>query len=896
MGATPATYASGGILRDGTAVVVRAIRPEDRAGLAEQFARLSPQSVYFRFFRVKTRLTDDELTAFTQLDFVRHVALVATLHQDGVEQLLGVARYAIVDERLTPPHRAEVAFVVMDDWQGKGIGTLLLEHLVPLARAGGVTEFEANVLGDNNRMLKMFASSGFRVRRSLDAGVFQLSFPTAETPEHQRIQTERDREAAARSLDAVLHPRAVAVVGASDRPDSLGGAVLRNLVRGGFTGTIHPVHPHAATVGDLPAVRTVSAIGTPVDLVVVAVPAEAVLEVAEDAARAGAHALVVLSAGFADAGPEGAARERDLVTLARRAGMRLVGPNCMGVLNTDPTVALHATFAPTLPPAGHVAILSQSGTLGLAILEHARNVGLGLSSFVSLGNKADVSGNDLLAHWAEDERTHVVLLYLEAFGNPRRFARLAPLVARRKPVVAVKSGRTAAPRRATQSHSGALASLDVAVDALFAHAGVLRTDTLEGMFDVATLLATQPVPPGLRVGVVTNAGAPATLLADACIARGLTLPALAAETAAALPAGVAAANPVDLRPTAVPDAYRQATLAVGRDPGVDAVVVVYVPALVTHPAEAAAAIAVAAGEMPAEKPVLTVFLSARGAPALLGTGPRRAIPAYDFPENAAAALAAAAQYGAWRRRPPGSAHVLDDFARDAVRAVVERALDTAGGATWLDADDIATILRAVGIDHAETVVVAPRDARAAAARLGFPLVLKAVAPGLLRKSDAGAVLRDIGDAAAVAPAVDLLRDRVARAGTTLEAVVLQRQVPGGIEALVGVTSDPTFGPLVVCGLGGVLVELLRDVAFCVPPVTDRDAEEMLARLRAAPLLDGYRGAPPGDRAALAQIVLRISALVDVVPELRELDLNPVKVLEPGRGAIVVDARMRIGPL
>lgn len=890
MTATPATYASDGILRDGTGVLIRAIRPDDRDRLAEQFARLSPQSVYFRFFRVKTRLTEAELTAFTQLDFVRHVALVATVEQDGAPEPLGVARYAMVDDRLTPPHRAEVAFVVMDAWQGKGVGTLLLEHLVPIARAAGITEFEANVLGDNNRMLKMFASSGFRIRRSLDAGVFQLSFPTAETPEHQRAQTERDRAASARSLDAVLRPRAVAVVGASDRPDALGGAVVANLERDGFTGIVHPVHPHATTVHGLPAFPTVSAIADPPDLAVVAVPADAVLGVAEDCARAGVHALVVLSAGFADAGPEGAERERQLLALVRRSGMRLVGPNCMGVLNTDPGVSLNATFAPTRPPAGGVAVLSQSGTLGLAILDYARDFGLGLSTFVSVGNTADVSGNDLLAYWAEDEQTRVVLLYLERVGNPRRFARLAPLVARKKPVVAVKSGRAAAPTHPTQSHSAALASLDVAVDALFAHAGVLRTDTLEGMFDVATLLATQPVPPGPRVGVVTNAGAPAALLADACTARGLVLPPLAAT-----PSGLTA-NPVDLRPTAAPEAYREATVAVGRDPNVDAVVVVYVPALVTRPGEVAAAIAAAAGDVPPEKPVLTVFLSTRGAPALLGTGPRAAIPAYAFPENAAAALAAAVQYGAWCRRDPGTPHVLDDFARDAARAVVERAIDVAGGDTWLGADDLAAVLRAIGIDHAETVVVPPAEARAAAVRLGFPLVAKAVAPALVPRSDAGAVVRGLADADAVTAAVDLLAARMTAAGTMLDAVVLQRQIAGGIEALVGVTTDPTFGPLVVCGLGGALVELVRDVAFRVPPVTDRDVDEMLASLRAAALLDGYRGAPPGDRAALAHVVLRIAALVDAVPELRELDLNPVKVLEPGRGAIVVDARMRVGPV
>ncbi len=892
-------YAAEAVLRDGASIHLRAIRPDDRARLADHFARMSPQSVYFRFFRAKKHLTDQELTHFTEVDFVRQAALLATVGLGDDERIIGVGRYAIVDDSPTPPHRADVAFAVDDANQGRGVGTLLLEHLSAIARANGVTEFEADVLGENNRMLHVFAHSGFRVTRSLDAGVFHLSFPTDETDAYAEAHDRRDRLASAESIRPILDPRAVAIVGASRHPGTIGAALVANAVECGFTGALYPVNPNAAEIHGLRAFPSVGAIGAPVDLAVIAVPAAKVEEVVADCVRAGVRGLVVISAGFAEASPEGREVQDRITQLVRASGMRLVGPNCMGVLNTDPQVSLNATFAPHWPPMGNVGMLSQSGALGLAILDHVRALHIGISSFVSVGNKADVSSNDLLAYWADDPRTEVILLYLESFGNPRKFARIAPEVARRKPIVAVKSGRSAAGTRAASSHSAALASRDVAVDALFAQAGVIRTATLEELFDVAALLSTQPVPAGPRVGVVTNAGGPGILLADACEAQGLALPALAPETTAALrtflPPQAGLANPIDMIASATPEQYARAIEAVGTDPNVDALVVIYVPPMVTKPEEVAAAIARGAGTVPREKPVLAVFLSARGAPPLLGTGPRGALPSYSFPENAAQALAAAERYGRWRRRARGTPVVLAAFARSAVRAVVDRVLAGADGPVWLEAEDLATVLRAAGIAFAETAQSPVADAVATADRLGYPLVAKAVAPGLLHKSDVGGVIMGLDSAAAVAAAVETLGARMEAAGTHLEAVVLQRQVAGGIEALVGATTDATFGPLVVCGLGGVLVELLRDVVHRLPPVTDVDAAEMLTGLRAAKLLDGYRGGPRGDRAALALVIQRVSALVEAVPELRELDLNPVKVLAPGEGCVVVDGRMRIGP-
>ena len=882
------------VLRDGGSIVIRAIRPDDKALLREHFQHLSARSVYLRFLSAKKELTDPELARFTELDFVHEVGLVATLLDGMTEHIIGVGRYSALVDSPTP-WRAEVAFAVLDAHHGRGIGTLLLDHLVPLARANGITEFEANVSGENNQMLRVFATSGFTVTRSADAGVFTLSFPTAATPVYVEASHTRERHATAESVRAFLEPRSVAVVGASRDEGSIGAALLRN-IRATYRHPVYPIHPTATELQGLPAHPRVSAVGMPVDLAVIATPAAAVEDVIADCAQAGVRGVVVISSGFGEIAGHGRDVEQRLRRFVRGHGMRLVGPNCMGVINTDPAFDLNATFAPHPPTRGSIAMLSQSGALGLAILDHVGALALGISSFVSVGNKADVSSNDLLAYWSEDERTSVIVLYLESFGNPRKFARIAPDVARRKPIIAVKSGRSAAGVRAASSHSAALGSADVAVDALFEQAGVLRSRTLEELFDLAALLSTQPIPPGRRVAVVTNAGGPGILLADACEAAGLVLPALTAETherlRGFLPAAAGLANPIDMTAAATAEQFTRTIDAVGADPTADAIVVIYIPVLAPE-ADMAAAIARGAANVPPEKPVLTVFMSSRGAPPELATGARGALPSYSFPENAALALAAAARYAEWRRRPAGTPLTLDAFARQAVRAIVDRVLASGDGSQWLGNKDLATVLHVAGIDVAPSERCAVADAVAVAERLGFPLVAKAIAPGLLHKSDVGGVQLGLRSSADVGRAVDAIERAMRTAGVALEGILLQREVGGGVEALVGVTTDPTFGPLLVCGLGGVLVELLKDVSFRLTPVTDVDAREMLASLKGSRLLDGYRGSPVADRAALVDVIMRVSALVEVVPELRELDLNPVKVLAPGHGAVVVDARLRV---
>jgi acetyl coenzyme A synthetase (ADP forming)-like protein len=693
-------------------------------------------------------------------------------------------------------------------------------------------------------------------------------------------------------LAPLFKPRSVAVMGASRQPGSLGAALLHN-IRTSFRGPIHAVNAHADSVDGLRAWPTAQAVGETIDLAVIAVPAAAVEAALLDAVKAGVRGAVIISGGFAETSAEGALWQRRLTEIARASNLRLVGPNCMGLLDTDPEAPLNATFVPVFPPAGNVGVMSQSGALGFAVLDYVARLGLGVSSFVSVGNKADVSGNDMLAYWRDDPRTDVIALYLESFGNPRRFARLAPEVARRKPIVAVKSGRSAAGTRAASSHSAALASLDVGIDALFEEAGVIRTDTLEDLFDVVALLATQPLPPGPRVGIVTNAGGPGILLADACAAQGLELPELEAATKVALrrflPPQATVSNPVDMIASAGAADYEQAIAAVGQDSSVDAVVAVYVPPLATGSDLVAQGIARAASHVPTKKPVLTVFLSTRGTPPELASGPRGKLPSFSFPENAARALGAAVRYARWRSRPQGRHLVLVPRVIEEARGIVQAALPADGEPAWMPATAVDQLLRVIGVRTATARVVDPEAAPQAAAEIGFPVVAKAIAPGLVHRSDQGAVLLDLESPQEVGEAVRTLRARV----PGLQSVLLQSQVRGGLEAIVGIVGDPSLGPLVVAGLGGREVELLKDVSFRLAPVTDVDAGAMLDRLRTRPLLDGYRGSPAGDRTALVELIQRVSALADALPEIREMDLNPVKVLPPGQGAVVVDARVRV---
>ncbi|HYY78607.1 MAG TPA: GNAT family N-acetyltransferase, partial [Actinomycetes bacterium] len=614
--AYPAHRAADVALRDGSTVHVRPARPEDAPAMERLLAGLSEESRWMRFFSGFPNLAQAVRWA-TQVDYRDRYGLVATVGGDGE-----VIAHAGWERETGRPERAEFAVTVADRFQGRGLGTIMLGQAAEAARAAGVSVFSAEVLPQNHRMVGVFRSSGFPVELRSMPGVIMVELPTSLTPEALARFERREQVAAVAALQTVLAPGSVAVLGASRTRGTVGGELFHNLVTGGFSGPVYPVNPKAPVVQSVLAYPTVAEVPGPVDLAVVVVPAGGVVQAARQCAAKGVRALVVISAGFAETGPEGVERQAELLRVCREAGMRLIGPNCLGVVDTNPEVRLNATFGPIAPVRGRVGFLSQSGALGLAVVDYANALGLGLSSFVSVGNKADISGNDLLDYWEQDADTAVVLLYLESFGNPRKFARVARRVARSKPIVAVKSGRSVAGARASSSHTGALlAGSDVTVDALFRQAGVIRTDTLAELFDVASLLANQPRPAGRRVGIVTNAGGPGILCADACEAGGLQVVELSAglrrALAEGLPAAAATANPVDMLASAPAAHYRRAVELVAGSGEVDAVIVIFIPPLLTEPAEVARAVREAAEAAGGSVPVLAVLMSTSDRPAEL---------------------------------------------------------------------------------------------------------------------------------------------------------------------------------------------------------------------------------------------------------------------------------------
>ncbi|WTP62669.1 GNAT family N-acetyltransferase [Streptomyces phaeochromogenes] len=837
-----------GLVRTGRSTFVRPIRPEDADRLVAFVGGLSRATLAYRSLGPVIRARDDVIRRGAYVDYLNELALVAL----AGDEIAGLVRYVRDTE---DPEHAEVTFTIRDDDQSEGFGRLLLEHIAAAARARGIRVLKADVLADNTRMINVFLGSGYRVESGPPGQI--VHFDIAVDPQAQAVARAERREhtAVRRSLRPLLEPRSVAVIGANRRPLTIGHELVANLLRGGFRGSVFPVNPRAGQVAGARAYPSVRELPEPPDLALIAVRAEAVPEVVRECAAAGVKAVVVVSTGFGETGAAGRSTELELSRFARASGMRLVGPNCMGVVNTTPAARLAATFSPALPTPGRVAMSSQSGPLGLAVLDLARRLRLGFSGFVSVGHAVDVSTNDLLQWWEEDPETSVILLHVETFGNPRRFARIARRVAPRKPIIAVHPGHAghaghaqttgqvdsgvpgssdrrgkSAGRADPSGPADSAGPSDSAVSSLFAQSGVIRTRSLQELFDAALLLAHQPPPPGNRVAVITNAGGPAALTVGACAASGLSVPPLGERTReklrAALGPGAEAANPADLTPMATASHYRQALDAVLADDGIDAAIVLFMPPLADKPDEVAAAILDAAEAAPA-KPVVASFLGGAGVADLLHRG-ELVVPTYAFPESAAASLGHAAAYQAWRSTPAG---VVPD-------------------------------LPGVDTDRARSL-------------------LAGCAPGPVSPRLAAELLDSYGIA---------VRDTEPGSGPGS----LPSSGPGsGLDAFLSVGADPVFGPVVAFGLTGDYADLMADVAHRVTPLSDRDAREMVRSLRAAPLLDGRVGGPGVDLAALEETVLRISAMVEDLPEIEAMELRPIRLLPPGDGVAVTRATIRL---
>jgi acetyltransferase len=881
----PAEWEADVVLNDGGTAHLRPIRGDDGDRLREFHARLSPQTVYNRFFAYRPALSDADVTRFTTVDQVDRVALVATLHG----RIIGVVRY----DRLPGTDDGEVAFVVEDAHQGRGLGPVLLEHLAAAARERGVARFVADVLPGNRAMLGVFKSAGYSVRRELADGYVELSFPIQLTGTSLQVMRAREHRSEARSVQRLLAPRSVAVIGASREPGSPGHEVLRSLLRHGFEGPVHPVNPAASHVSAVRAYADVRDIPDDVDLAVIAVPAPEVADVVRACSDKDVRGLVVVSGGFGDGGPQGRARLEEVVREARDGGMRLIGPNAMGVVNTDPAVRLHATFAAGSPPAGPVGVLSQSGALAGTFLAEAARRRLGLSAFVSIGDRADVSGNDLLQHWRADERTEVVVLHLQGFGNPRKFARIAREVSRTKPVVALKSGRGRG---------------DVAVDALFASAGVVRVGSLAQLFETAQLFALQPLPAGRRVAVVGTSTALASLAADACREAGLEVPELTEAVRVrlrSLTGTTETANPVDLGPVAGAAELTAALDVLIGSGEVDAVLAVVVPpphaGRRDHEAALGGALR-AAGAGPL--PVLASFLGADGVPDALavvpddGTGAttaepgllraplRGSVPSYASPEAAALALSRAVAYAEWRARPEGTVPELPGFEPDGARAV---AAELPHDGSWLSQADAGQLLLHAGVRVWPTVLADDVDeAVLVAGRLGWPVVLKAAQEQWRHRLDVGAVRLDLADEGELRSAWQAVRTLTGEDGAYVQPMALP-----GVSTVVRLVQDASAGPLISLRLGGVAVDLLADPVTRTLPLTDLDAAELVRAVRGSQLLTGRVGGAPADVAALEDLLQRVARLGEELPEVAEVVLDPVLVQRSG--AVPLHAGVRLLP-
>ena len=696
-------------------------------------------------------------------------------------------------------------------------------------------------------------------------------------------------------LDLIFSPRSIAVVGASRHPGKIGYELVHNMIINEYRGRVYPVNPKADAIHGLPCYPSVSALPEPVDLAIITVPAASAIEAVDECGKKGIKGLIVITAGFREIGGVGVDRERELIGLVQKYGMTMIGPNCMGIINSHADVQLDATFAPTPPLRGHVSLITQSGALGVAILEHAKSLGLGFAKFCSLGNKAQVSLNDLLNAWKDDPDTKLIAAYIENFGNPKNFVRIAREVTKKKPIIAVKAGRSEAGGRATASHTGSLGGSDLAAEAVFNQTGVLRANSIEELFDYTMAFSLQPLPEGNRVAVISDAGGPAIMAVDELSAQGLQLAEFTEATKAAMkawaPPDASVANPIDLTPEGSLDDYRRALEAALADPNVDAAIAVYVPPVRTDEADWAKVVWTTAQKF--HKPVLCNFLGrTTDSPGFMELV-NHSVPSYLYPENAARALAAMHRYAGYLKREEGTVRTFE-VSRARAGTILDEVLGQ--GRTRLSEIEAVEFLEAYGITTARARLCRNLDDAARAAReLGYPVVLKAVGKQLLHKTEMRAVVLDIRDERALRLEGMRLMHRMETQGVVPDGILVQEFISRGKEVILGMTRDKVYGPFLVFGLGGIYVEYMKDVSFGLPPLTDQDAYRMIRAIRTYPLLAGVRGETPRDVDALAEAILRFAQLVLDFDQIQEIDLNPIESLETGKGYRAVDARVILTP-
>jgi len=862
----PVEWEADVVLRDGTVAHVRPITPDDAAGIQLFHSRQSAESIYLRFFAPLRELSQRDVHRFTHVDHHDRVALVATL--DGA--IIGIGRFDRID-----PTSAEVAFNISDHFQGKGIGSVMLEHLAAIAQELGISRFTAEVLPQNRKMLTVFKEAGYEVSHHFEDGVIEVSFDILPTERSKEVQLSREHRAEARSMRTILFPERVAIIGASRRAESIGALVLANIIEAGFIGELYPIHPEAAEIQGLKAYPSIRDVPEPVDLAILVIPADQTVGVVKECGKAGVKALLVLSSGFAEAGEEGVRLQEKLRRRVRRAGMRVIGPNSFGLINNNPEVRLNATLASVIPQRGRLGLFAQSGALGVAVLASAARRGLGISVFASAGNRVDVSGNDLMQYWIDDQDTDTVGLYLESMGNPRKFSRIARQLAKVKPVIVVSSGVSSF--AAPPGHRTRVTNVPPqAFDALLRQAGVIRVENVHQLFDVAQLTLHQPLPAGDRVAIVGNSDALGALSASACLSWGLNV----------------THGPVSLLPQASAEQFAAALDAAFADPDVDSVVAAFIPPLVTQDEEVHAAVREVVAKH--EKPCVATFLGMRG----VGDGLsyvqgdiKRSVPAYSMPEDGIRALNAVTRYAQWRSRDRGSAVSPVGIDRARVEVLTEAVLATHPEGRALTRDEARELLSAYGIRLWPAIEVTGVEAAVRAAEtLTYPVILKSTSPVVRHQPGLVGVRGDLVDAEAVRDAYASLSSRLGPLGA--DRFVVQRMAVPGVSCVVRASEDPLFGPVVSFSVAGPPTELLGDVSHRIPPLTDVDVTDLIDGVKAAPLLAGHRGAAPVHRAALADLIARLSMLADDHPEMSSVELNPVNAWTGGVDVLGADVVVR----
>jgi acetate---CoA ligase (ADP-forming) len=874
------------LLRDGLPIHLRALRASDRDGIVALHERSSARTHYLRFFNAMPHLNEALLDKLTILDQHNRVAIVAE-NGDGI---CAVGRY----DRTPGSVVAEVAFVVDDPNQGRGISTVLLEHLAAIATSQGIERFEAMVLAENRAMLGVFRNSGFATATaSADLSTRVVTLGLQPTREATQARQHRDAVAAIASLRRLLQPKTVAVIGASNRIGTPGHQIMVNLTDAGFQGTVFPVNPSQSVVCGQKSFESVTKVGVGVDLAVIVVPVNHVEAIVEQCGEVGVTSLVIVSAGFAELGPAGKALQDRVLGLARKQGMRVVGPNCLGIANTDPSVSLNATFASMPIPRGSVGVMTQSGAIGLAILDGLAHRGLGVSSFVSVGNKADISGNDLLVYWGQDEATKQIVLYLESFGNPRGFARIASEVAKSKPIIAIKTGRTEAAAVAASSHTAALALPDEAVDTLLYQSGVIRVASVEQLLDVCTALDTQPLPRGPRVAIVTNAGGPGILATDMLGQCGLEIGRFEPETLKSLTrilgreVGV---GPLDLRADTTPQSVTEVLNVVAADPNIDSIVAILADVSGTGIASHIASLDAASI---LGKPLLCNFVpNASSTPSHLAV--------FGSAERAVRTLGSLVERNRWLQEVAAGENltpILDPKAGELLRERISAAMQRSPDGGWMPIVDAFALLDLVGIPNAKPVQATTTDgAIAVASQTGYPVVLKAASADLMHKSDHGGVhlnLQNDFDVACAFTATEKAHTVAAGSSSVFEGVIVQPMVSPGVELIAGIANHPSLGPVVLVGEGGRLADLRHDTALRRPPITPSQARRQVNSLRIEQLLKGFRGSEPIDEEVLIDVIRRLGELAQLVPEISALEINPL--IATSNGVCAADVKIRLAP-